>query len=71
MVHGSLRLATRPQRFPRGRLIFSACLAERCGFTAVIASWWEVLKLEENATAGSFGVDEQPRRHLPLLLFNW
>ena len=35
MVHGSLRLATRPQRFPRGRLVFSACLAERCGFTAV------------------------------------
>ena len=35
MVHGSLRLATRPQRFPRGRLVFSASLVAACGFAMV------------------------------------
>src|SRR6266852_4592164 len=35
MVHGSLPLATAPQRFPAGRLVFSACHAEGCGFGMV------------------------------------
>src|SRR5712692_1757593 len=35
MVHGSLPLATAPQRFPAGRLVFSACHAEGCGFVMV------------------------------------
>src|SRR6266851_4002294 len=32
MIHGSLPLAIAPQRFPAGRLVFSACRAGACGF---------------------------------------
>jgi hypothetical protein len=32
MVHGSPHLAIAPAAFPRGRLVFSACLAEGYGF---------------------------------------
>jgi len=35
MVHGSLPLAIAPQRFPAGRLVFSACRAEEYGFATV------------------------------------
>src|ERR1700758_1246519 len=35
MVHGSPHLATAPQRFPAGRLVFSACLAAGCEFVMV------------------------------------
>src|SRR6266571_5871796 len=32
MVHRSLQFAIAPRAFPRGGFVFSACLAEACGF---------------------------------------
>ena len=37
MVHGSLHLAIAPQRFPAGRLVSSAFLAEGYGFARVVS----------------------------------
>jgi len=56
MVHGSLLLATAPQRFPAGRLVFSACRAGACGLVMGESLRGAALQLPEDVAATPFGI---------------